>query len=106
MRAERALWALPVAVGVTLGFFWPRWRVINVEFAAGGRLAVVQGDSVALPGTMQVDDDGRLRLRVMNRDSVPHQAGAYGVGATDSALVSAELCTGQPHGAARTIALR
>jgi hypothetical protein len=100
------LWALPVAIGAALGFFWPRWRVIDVEFAAGGHLVVVQGDSVALPGTMQVDDDGRLRLRVVNRDSVEHQAGAYGVSPADSATVIAQLCTGQPHGVARTIALR
>lgn len=107
MRADRALlWTLPLAIGTALGFLWPRWRVVTIEFAPGGRMALVEGDSVALPGTMSVDDDGRLRLRVVNRDSLPHQAGAYGVHAADSATVAAELCTGQPHGASRTIALR
>jgi len=55
---------------------------------------------------MDIEDDGRLRLRVLNRDSLPHQAGALSVLARDSAVVAAEQCTGQDAGGVRRIVLQ
>lgn len=108
MRASRlALFALPVVAGVALGFLLPRWRTLRIDFAPGGRAVSVEGGPAqVLPASLVIDDDGRLRLHVINRDTVAHQAGVLGVGARDSLLIGAELCTGQEHGKGRTIELR
>ena len=97
MRASRlALFAVPLVAGVVFGFLMPRWRTLTVEFTLGGReVRMPDGVVRALPATMDIEDDGRLRLRVLNRDSLPHQAGALSVLARDSATVTAEQCTGQ-----------
>ena len=103
MRASRvALFAVPILAGVAFGFLLPRWRTITIEFPVGGREVRLPGGQIRpLPATIEIEDDGRLRLKVVNRDTIPHQAGVLGVSALDSATVGAELCTG----GARTILL-
>ncbi len=107
VRAKLALVALIVVAGVGLGLALPRWRMITIVFEPGGRdYHLENGQSMRLPATMDLLDDGRLRLRVVNRDSVGHAAGVLGLPARDSAIVSAELCTGTHEHGARTIVLR
>lgn len=108
MRASRlALFAVPLVAGVVFGFLMPRWRTLTVEFALGGReVRLPDGVVRPLPATMDIEDDGRLRLRVLNRDSVPHQAGVLAVAARDSATVGAEACTGQRDAGPKTIVLQ
>ena len=104
MRASRvALFAVPLLAGAVFGFLMPRWRTITIEFPAGGReVRLPDGVTTPLPATLEIEDDGRLRLKVINRDTIPHQAGVLGVSARDSATVGAEYCTG----GARTIVLQ
>lgn len=108
MRPERALlFLVPIIAGVAVGLKLPRWRTVSIAFERGGTQVVVR-DSAAqpLPGRILIDDDGRLRLRVINRDTVPHQAGVLSVRALDSATVGAEACTGRGHGVTMEIVLR
>lgn len=92
--------------GLAFGLALPRWRTITIVFEPGGTsYSLIDGVSRPLPGTMQVDDDGRLRLRVINRDTVGHAAGVLGLPAQDSATVSAELCTGTHEHGQKTIVL-
>jgi hypothetical protein len=105
----RRLWIVGVIVvlGFGLGLALPRWRVITVVFEPGGRTWHVAGESPRpLPATLDVDDDGRLRLRVLNLDTVIHDAGVLAVNARDSAVVPADICTGTHRTGANTIVLR
>lgn len=105
----RRLWIVGVilALGVGLGLALPTWRVITVIFEPGGRTWHVAGGSPRpLPATLDVEDDGRLRLRVINQDSAGHSAGVLALPARDSAIVPADICTGTHRRGANTIVLR
>ena len=91
--------------GLAFGLALPHWRTVTIVFEPGGRSYQLAGETRPLPGTMQVDDDGWLRLRVINRDSVGHSAGVLGLPAQDSATVSAELCTGTHEHGQKTLVL-
>lgn len=107
MRPKRIVLALLiVGAGVFVGLRIPHWKTITIVFEAGGAAVIDQKPPRRLPATLQIVDDGRLRLRVINRDSVPHAAGVLGLPARDSAIVSAELCTGTHEHGAKTILLR
>ena len=98
-----AFLVLAQAPGGMSCFLMPRWRTITIEFPAGGReVRLPDGAVRPLPATIDIEDDGRLKLKVINRDTIPHQAGVLGVSANDSATVGAEYCTG----GARTIVLQ
>jgi hypothetical protein len=105
----RRLWIVGVVLtlGFGLGLALPRWRVITVVFEPGGQTWHVAGEGPRpLPATLDVEDDGRLRLLVINRDSVGHNAGVLAFAAHDSATVPADLCTGTHSSGASTIVLR
>ncbi|HEY2805365.1 MAG TPA: hypothetical protein VGI92_05850 [Gemmatimonadales bacterium] len=107
MSRRLGIVAVLLIAGFGIGMTLPSWRVITITFPRGGRSWSVAGESPRLlPGTMDIDDDGRLRLRVINEDSVSHSAGVIAVSAGDSTIVSADLCTGTHRRGANTILLR
>jgi len=98
------LFAIPVALGVVLGFLLPRRHSVVIEFDRGGAVRVA-GVVKSLPASVLLEDDGRLQLVVVNRDTLPHQAGVLAVRQADSLVVDAAACTGQPPGS-RSVLLR
>ena len=98
---------LVLAVGVAIGLAMPSWRMTTVIFAPGGRSWRIAGEAPRqLPATLGIDDDGRLRLRVINEDSIGHSAGVLAVAAHDSETVPADLCTGTHFTGKTTILLK
>ena len=96
-----------LALGVGIGLALPGWRIETITFEAGGRTwRLADSPPRRLPATLDIEDDGRLRLRVINRDSTGHSAGVLAVAASDSAEVPAEFCTGTHAAGATTLLLR
>ena len=102
-----AIVAAIMAAGVGIGLAMPTWRTTTVIFAPGGRSWRLAGEAPRqLPATLGIEDDGRLRLRVINEDSIGHSAGVLAVAAHDSETVPADLCTGTHFTGKTTIVLK
>ena len=108
MRRSTLGAVIPIAVGAWIGLVLPHHQALDVEFARGGRTwRFSDSPGRALPSTLNLKDNGMLKLRLMNRDTVMHAAGVFAVLPGDSIVVAPELCsiTLGPDGL-RTIVMR
>lgn len=97
---------LIVALGAAIGLLLPKTTTTTIVFEPGGRYTVGAAVRGTLPGQLHLTGLERLRLRVVNRDSLPRQAGVLGLRSGDSLVVPAEACTGTHSQDSITIALR
>lgn len=91
MRLNVLILAVGLTVAIVTAVLMRRPVVMRIEFS-GGDTAVVDGTPHPLPYRMALPDDPRLRLRIVNRDSVWRAVGVAAIPARDSGMYTPDQC--------------